>query len=184
MRNQVLAATLLIGGCASAPTVDYHLMAVGAYRDDAVPFRLTDSSIVIGTTSAMAATDDAGKLRVGPPISFDSGSVSCTPGGCPGISAMTAPVEFAEATYALIPRSRRLISTIVTPVYYPNSLRLASLGIEVKDHRLEAINTVGAIVGGFAKLAASADQASPPPPFAALELPIVIEFADARGRAR
>jgi hypothetical protein len=179
-RLGVMAATLLVGGCAAAPTVDYHLITAGAYRDDAVPFRLTDSSIVIGATAAIAASDDAGKLRVGPPISFDPGSVRCTATGCPGTTALIAPVDFTDATYALIPRSRRLVSTIVTPVYVPNSLRLASLGIEVKDHRLEAINTIGAIAGGFAKLAASENQAMDADIFAKLSLPIVIDAADAR----
>ena len=76
-----------------------------------------------------------------------------------------------------------MISTTAAPAYFPNSLRLKTLTIEAKDHRLEAINTVAAIASGAARVfAGGADLFNPDPldDTAQLVLPVVIPLAAVR----
>ena len=73
------------------------------------------------------------------------------------------------------------LSTYIAPTYWTNSLRLKTLSVEVRDHKIEAINAAGAIVAGVGKLAAGAARATSAPKAETLKLPIVIDLALLRG---
>jgi hypothetical protein len=172
----------LAAGCATAPNVRYHQLGEGARPDSWVLFRLTDSVIAIGTT----AKADAAKDGLTPPASLAPAELDCDTDGCGDVAVAVAPADFDGALYAIEPTSRHLVSTSIAPAYQPNSLRLKTLSVEAKDHRLEAINTIGAIATGAAKLGltgrSTADPtASPAKPVAKikLHLPVTIDLADA-----
>jgi hypothetical protein len=75
------------------------------------------------------------------------------------------------------------VRTLLTPTYYPNSLRLKTLAVEGVDQRKEIIDTVGAIAVGAAQLArAGAGERSADllPGERKLTLPVVIDLAEAK----
>lgn len=202
--GQVVGRGLVVGiavsalaGCAVVPTVEYHRLSERVSHDTWVPFRLTDSAIVLGAPVSKSDfdNDDSKAGDFAPPLSLSDTKVDCFAEGCGAVVALAAPVSFQGEVLAIAPKSRRLISTSLSPVYVPNSLRLKVLTIEAKDHRLEAINTVGALVVGAAKAgsgrsgggdpAASEGYSAPakPKPLASLHLPVVIDLASAKCQA-
>ncbi len=153
-------------------------MSEGGRRDNWVLFRLTDSVIVVGQPGSVEGKTAA------PPVALGVANVSCAPDACQ-IAGAAVPADFEGTLYALQPRSKDLIETRVTPSYQLNSLRLKALLIEAKDHRLEAINTVGEIAAGGSKLLRSSednlDSLAPKAPKASeLRTPFTIDLAEAR----
>jgi hypothetical protein len=192
-----LRATLagpLVGlaSCAAVPNVDYHVMGAGQAHDDWVAFRLSDSVIVVGTPPK-SAKDDADISHgdgYGPPLSLDAETVDYSAcdqdsGICIAPELRTAAVPTSDMTrvLAIVPRLRAMVSTTVAPGYYPNSLRLKTLTIEAKDHRLEAINTFAAIAAGvknFIPTLTGTSTQSAGEAIAPLHLPLTIDLAAAR----
>jgi hypothetical protein len=124
-------------------------------------------------------------------VSLSATSIACRPESCDPISFAVAPTDSVRPTLAIEPKSRRLITTSLSATYLPNSLRLRVLTIEAKDHRLEAINTVGAIASGAVALGekglsnpdpieAAKKQRAVSPSLADLKLPVTIALADAK----
>jgi hypothetical protein len=186
----LLAATVSLAGCTTVPKVDYHVMTAGPAHDDWVPFRLSDSVIVLGIP-AKSDKDDAGAEHGDgyvPPVSLDVATVDFTDcnldtGVCapPDVRIAAVPTGDTSRVLAIEPRSRQLVSTSVAPAYYPDSLRLKVLTIEAKDHKLEAINTIAAIASGVKGLAAGLGlAATQSEPVAPLRLPLTIDLAAAR----
>ncbi|TRW15250.1 hypothetical protein [Glacieibacterium frigidum] len=162
------AGVALLSGCALTPRVDYHGLADAARADNWVPYALTDTTIAIGTGEAL-----------GDKLSLARATPACDETGCePAIAAVAVPIAFDGELLALAPRSRPLISTEISPTYWPDSLRLKVLTVEAKDHTLEAITAVGTIVTGAAKLGGmrSADEDDG----VELQLPLIIDLADAK----
>jgi hypothetical protein len=189
-RSFALAGLAALAGCATVPNVDYHAMTTGTHHDSWVPFRLTDSLIVVGTRPEKPSEDASGVARgdvFAPPLSLDAATVDygacdsanvCTP---PDVRAAAIPLGDASRVLAIEPKSRQLVSTSVAPAYYPNSLRLKLLTIEAKDHKLEAISTIAAIASGAKQFTASlTGTPSALDTVAPLNLPLTIELAAAR----
>lgn len=178
MRRVVpLALALAAAGCAVTPTIDYHRLSDTPRADSWVPYRLTDTTIVIGAV-AERGLDAAGGERPGPPISLTVGSTVCNDSVCaPALAAVAAPIDDETEVLALAPRNRHLVSTYIAPTYWTNSLRLKTLSVEVRDHKIEAINAAGAIVTGVGKLASGAARSPSAPKSELLKLPIVIDLA-------
>ncbi len=173
----IAAVTVSAMGCAVIPDVQYHALSAGVRSDRWVLFRLTDSVIAVGKPGQAETSGGRGKdLALAPPISLNAGQAECTAGGCGPLAAAVAPTDFEGALYGIEPKSRRLVSTEISPTYQPDSLRLKNLAVEAKDHRLEAINTIGAIAAGVTKLTAGDRKAGT----ITLNLPITIDLADAR----
>lgn len=161
------AAVALLSGCALTPRVDYHGLADAARADDWVPYALTDTTVAIGTGEPL-----------GGKISLAAAKTECAPDGCdPVIAAVAVPISFEGELLALAPRSRRLISTEISPTYYPDTLRLKTLTVEAKDHTLEAIATVGTVVSGVARLTAGVRAVDDSEE---LKLPLIIDLGDAK----
>lgn len=161
------AGVALLSGCALTPRVDYHGLADAARADDWVPYALTDTTIAIGTGEPLSDK-----------ISLARATTECAGGSCdPVIAAVAAPISFDGELLAIAPRSRRLISTEISPTYYPDTLRPKTLTVEAKDHTLEAITAVGTVVSGVARLAGgmrAVDETEE------LSLPLIIDLADAK----
>ena len=167
-----LLATLILSP--AAPRVTYHSLSAHGRGDDWVPFRLTDSSVIIG------ATDGPG-VGPGRPVSLAPATAICDASACkPEVAATAAPVDDEREVLALEPRGRWLVTTSLSPTYLPNSLRLRTLAVAVADRRLEAINTAGAIAAGGRSLlsgpgpearSASGEGANLP-----LSLPLVLDL--------
>ena len=187
-RSAALAATLplFMGGCAVVPTVDYHTLREGVRRDNWVLFRLTDSVIVVGASGRSAEMEGGKSSMSTPPVSLARETVACGPKLC-ALATTAAPTDDERAVLALEPRSKRLISTSLSATYQPNSLRLKVLTVEAKDHRLEAINTIGAIALGAAKSTTrtvsdktEGAEETEAPAATSLRVPFTIDLADAR----
>jgi hypothetical protein len=171
---------LFLTGCAATPALDIRPLTPALAADGAIPFRLTDAVIALGVEA-----DNSGSDKPAPPISFAKTYVGC-PGrgatdkkGCePAVYPVVAPAEFTAATYAITTRSQNLVETRVAPTYATNSLRLAELAVEVKDHRMEVINAIGAVAAGIA--ANQAGNVGGGPAKTVLQLPVIIDGADAR----
>ncbi len=178
--------------CAALPTVNYHTLSAEPRQGAWTPFRLTDSTVVLGAPAgvkdaAAFSPDDAKGERFVPPLSLTPGPITCTAQGCAPVAIAVAPTSFEGAVLALEPVSRRLVSTTLSPAYVENSLRLKTLTIEAKDHRVEAINTIGALAASAATIAATVRSTSNPTVFDApkpepviLHVPVTIDLADAR----
>ncbi len=72
LRPPITAVLALLGGCAAVPTVVYHQVAPGVRGDTWVPFRLTDSIVVIGAPGAAHGDDSAA-----PPVDLAHHVVYC-----------------------------------------------------------------------------------------------------------
>ena len=193
MKRAALLLALAASGCAVSPRVDYHALSDTPHLDTAVPYALTDSIIVIGAHGAAATPGQTGPAdaRGAAPVDLAAGQSVCAVTGCsPALAAVAVPVDYTGEYLAIVPRSRHLVSTSIAPTYIPNSLRLRSLAIEVKDHRLEAINAIGAVASGVVSLAAQArknedDGDTPPaPPPATLNLPLAIDLGEVKAAAQ
>ena len=153
------------------PRVAYHRFADPGRSDSWIPFRLTDTVVVIGAVGGAAA-----------PVSLDGARAICGAGDCkPALVAVAAPADDEARLLAIQPVSRGLASTHIAPTYLANSLRLKTLAIEVVDHRQELVSTLGAIVvggrslmGGGPVSARSAGGAAAAIP---LNLPLMLELA-------
>ena len=187
MRTALAGAVgcLVLAGCASIPRVDYHRLSESRHADSWVLYRLTDTTVVIGAAAKSADRPAAGAAegdRPGAPISLDESDATCANGACtPGLAAIAAPIDAAGDVFALQPRSRNLVSTAISAAYWPNSLRLKTLSVEVRDHKLEAINAIGALAVGVGKMAATGgarDQAGADADRKVLHLPIVLDLAE------
>ncbi len=173
-----LGVLALLAGCAAAPRLDYHALADRPRRDNWVAYALTDTIVTIGT-KAPPGDGKAGQ----PPISLAERPLQCDAGGGCGktLAAVAVPTDFAGEVLALEPRSRNLVSTAIAPTYVGDSLRLRKLTVEARDHRIEAINAIGAIAVGTAKLVGgdrSGGQATAAPP--TLYLPVLLTLAQAK----
>ena len=185
----VWGMALLTSGCAIVPRVDYHTLSDGTRRDRWVLFRLTESVIAVGAPGR-AVVDAAGKtIGPGQPLSLGMENIRCDAEGCAApLAAAVAPADYEPSLYALDPRSRNLVETTLTATYNHESLRLKVLTVEAKDHRLEAINTIGAIATGISKETATRSSidrtetlgAGAKPAQATLHVPFVIDLAEAR----
>lgn len=167
----MLAAALLLAGCTAAPQVDYHLLSDRPRSDRWIPYELTDTRIAIGLA--------AEKL----PIDLTPQTITCTANACTvdhapvRLVAFGSPISFTGEILAIDPRSRHFVETALSPAYFDGSLRLRTLDVEVRDHRLEAINTIGAIVSGAAKIAGGGMAMAGESMGLDLDLPIVIDLA-------
>ncbi|NIJ06685.1 hypothetical protein FHS31_000267 [Sphingomonas vulcanisoli] len=173
-RCAILSFSLLLAGCAVTPQVNYHLLSDRPRSDKWIPYQLTDTSIAIGIASDKTPVDLAPttiQCKLGGRCRDENGSVR--------VGALGSPIPFSGAIFAIEPISRHFVETSITPSYFDNSLRLKSLDVEVRDHRLEAINTIGAIAVGAAKLAAGETQGTSTDALA-LNLPIVIDLKDVK----
>lgn len=148
--------TLLAAGCAAVvPSVDYRPLAADP-AGGGVPYQLTGTLIVVGAARLPSAEEPA-------PLALAPSRAFCSARGCfadaeqtvpIALAAVAVPVADAGRILAVHARDRRFVKTALSPTYFANSLRLRTLTVEATDHRLEAINTVGTIVAGLAKLAA------------------------------
>lgn len=193
MRHMVLAATALLAGCAKvAPNVDYAPLNE-AMADPGVPYQLTTTRIVIGIASdpkpLTGGADDVPR----PPVSLAPASVTCTGERCvdsdgkpASLAIVAVPMPDRDTgLLALRPRARRFVSTTIAPTYFPNTLRLMTLTVEAKDHRMEVIKTLGVIARGAAKLAGVAVQgANRLGTPVRLDLPVAIDLADTMSARR
>ena len=115
------------------------------------------------------------------PVDLTRTTVRCPHLVCEPIAAAAVPVDFSDALFAIAPQSRHLVSTTAAPAYYPNSLRLKTLTVAAKDHRLEAINAIATLAAGAADLAKDGmNLSNGDPTIAQLELPVTIALADLR----
>ena len=189
MRPAVMFALLMVSGCAATPSVRFHALGpasagVSPDRDSWIPFRLTDSTIVIGAAQAPPAMSDP--VAIASPIKLERLIVGCPidPPGCEGVAAMVAPIDDADAVYAIEARSKNFVSTRIAPTYVHDSLRLVELAVEVKDHRLEVIKTIGALVsGGAALIGGGRNENQGAAVGAELALPVAIDLDAARAPA-
>lgn len=113
------------------------------------------------------------------PIKLNPVVLQCTAEGCVGesVGAAAVAIPYEGVTLAIEPHQRKFQTTFLAPTYYPNSLRLASLSIDVKDSREEAIDTLSAVIAGGASASKSLFRSLAPTP---LKLPVVIDLADAK----
>ncbi len=184
-RTVVVALALAVAGCAAAPRVDYHALSDTPRTDAAVTYALTDSIIVIGANGPPAPPASHESVV---PVDLTAKSAVCTAGGCePGLSAVATPTDFTGEYLAIVPRSRHFVSTVLSPTYVDNSLRLKTLTIEVKDHRVQVINAFGAVASGLIGIASGRAvggenqvKVAAAPIQAPIALPIVIDLAAAR----
>jgi hypothetical protein len=189
MRQTAILALLMVSGCAATPSVRFHALGPASTdaapdRDNWIPFRLTDSTIVLGAAQAPPAMSDP--VAIASPIGLERLVVTCQiDTGCDGnVAAMVAPIDDADAVYAIEPRSKNFVSTRIAPTYVRDSLRLVELAVEVKDHRLEVIKTIGALVsGGAALIGGGGAENQGKAAGAELALPVVIDLDAARAPA-
>ncbi len=171
--------TLVLAGCAVTPNVVYHRLSDAHRGDGWVPYRMTDTTVVIGKVAEKGGLGPAEGDRPSQPVQLDASDVSCDGVACRALAAVAAPIDDESEVLAIEPRSRRLVSTSISPTYWPNSLRLKTLSIEVRDHKIEALTTLGAIAAGVGKMAATggarSDGAGAEP--GPLHLPIVLDLA-------
>ena len=171
---RALLPALLLAGCATvAPRVDYRVQTAAA-PDGAVPYQLTDTSLVIGV-----ATDAKAESPISlEPVTAQCDAKGCTVAGKPvRLAVVAAPVAFAGQVLTLTPRARRFVSTTIAPVYYPDSLRLRVLTVEAKDHRVEFITAVGTTVRALAGVAKDVGFGAPVvPKVANLSLPVIVDL--------
>lgn len=179
--SPAFAAILLLASCAVAPAVNYRLLSERPQGDDWAPYQLTDTTILVGVVGGAPA------LRADPQIvGLTPVEVSCSASGCDKatVGAVAAPIPFQGETFGIEPRRSRFVRTILTPTYYPNSLRLKTLAIEGHDQRKEIIDTVGALAVGAAQLARGGGERSGSlPGYRTLNLPVVIDLAAAKETA-
>jgi hypothetical protein len=155
-RLTILGALALLGACASPPRVVYHTLHDGRRADNWVLYRLTDTTIVVGVPAAKDGLTPAEGSRPSQPLSLEAATAKCESGVCtPAPVAVAAPIDDDGKILALAPKTRDLVTTYLAPTYWPNSLRLKLLSIEVHDHKLEAIAAVGSIAAGVGKMAAT-----------------------------
>ncbi|KPF79373.1 hypothetical protein IP88_02035 [alpha proteobacterium AAP81b] len=166
---------LLVAGCTATPAVSLHPLSPALAGRGAIPFRLADSVIALGVPP------ESGDNKAAPSIDLQNATVRCPARGggeCSAaeVASVVTPADFAGATYAIETRARRFVETRLAPTYMPNSLRLAELAVEIKDHRLEVINAIGTAAAGFASQSGNVPDAVGP----TLSLPLTIDGADAR----
>lgn len=197
----LLAVTL--AGCAASPSVELLPLQPELAATGAIPFRLTDSVIALGVPASTDAAVTTAGASLQPPLSLDEQTLECrfglaglAPPVCGSrVVPLVAPVEFADATYAVQPKARRFVETRLAASYVPNSLRLAELAVAVKDHRVEVINAIGTLAAAAAGAPVASDQRGgddaddtekpkpPPEQMAKLVLPVIIEAEDLRDPA-
>lgn len=207
-RTAILLLAVTLAGCAASPSVELLPLQPELAATGAIPFRLTDSVIALGVPASTDAAVTTAGASLQPPLSLDEQTLECRfgseglgPAACGSrVVPLVAPIEFAEATYAVRPQSRSFVETRLAASYVPNSLRLAELAVAVKDHRVEVINAIGTLAAAAAGApvptnqrggADDADDAekdankSKPPPekMAMLVLPVIIEAEDLRDPA-
>ena len=190
MTRLALLTLAVIAGCATPPPhVDYRRLSDRPAGDGGVPFQLTDTRLVVG----LVPPDPANASDPVPPVSLDPVTVDCDIAGCymPGtrgvsrkplrLAIAAVPIPFAGTIMTIDPRRRGLVTTALAPTYYANSLRLKTLSVEVRDHRVEAINAVGGIVRGIVSAAGQAGMSNDEGVAAtvALRLPVVVDLRDA-----
>ena len=183
MAPLVLAA--LLAGCAATPSVDFHRLGAAPHPDGWTLFQLTDTVIVVGSP---AGVSDSGKADgLSPPVSLSESLQDCTAKGCGRLAVVAAPISADREVLAIEPRTRHLVSASLSATYLPNSLRLKVLTVEAKDHRLEAINTIGALIKGGEALVTERSSGDitvqgPTKPVASaqLALPVILDLAEAR----
>jgi hypothetical protein len=150
----ILGLTALLAGCAATPRVVYHSLDESRRADNWVPYRLTDTTVVVGGPAREGLAPAEGS-RPSEPLSLEPVMVTCASGACtPTPVAVAAPIDAEGKILALAPKARDFVSTSLAPTYWPNSLRLKMLSIEVRDHKLEAIAAAGSIAAGIGKMAA------------------------------
>lgn len=173
-----LLLTALLAGCAAVPSVDFHRLAAGSHPDTWTLFQLTDTVMVVGSPTGVS---DSGKADgLSPPVSLSDSSMDCTDKGCGRLAVVAVPISSDRELLAIEPRTRHLVSTSLSATYLPNSLRLKVLSIEAKDHRLEAINTLGALIKGGEALATARSSGDATATRHRLVLPVILDLADAR----
>lgn len=121
------------------------------------------------------------------PITLDGAHLTCTVDGCSDKAVAAAAVGFPYegVTLAIEPERHNFMRTSIAPAYFPRSLRLKLLTIEVKDQRKELIDTVGAAAVGVARITQPAvgarsglpGEAEPPK---TLNLPVTFDLATAK----
>ncbi len=113
------------------------------------------------------------------PIKLNAVTLQCTAEGCVGesVGAAAVAIPYEGVTLAIEPHQRHFETTFLAPTYYPNSLRIATLSIDVKDSREEAVDTLSAVIAGGASASKSLFRSLAPTP---LKLPVVIDLADAK----
>jgi hypothetical protein len=113
------------------------------------------------------------------PIKLNPVVLQCTAEGCVGqsVGAAAVAIPYEGVTLAIEPHQRDFQHTFLAPTYYPNSLRLWTLTLDVKDSRQEAVDTLSAVISGAAKASQSMFRSLAPTP---LKLPVVIDLADAK----
>jgi hypothetical protein len=113
------------------------------------------------------------------PIKLNPVTLQCTAEGCVGqsVGAAAVAIPYEGVTLAIEPHQRDFQHTFLAPTYYPNSLRLWTLTLDVKDSREEAVDTLSAVISGAAKASQSMFRSLAPTP---LKLPVVIDLADAK----
>jgi hypothetical protein len=182
IRNLTIVGGLaLLAGCASPPRVVYHTLDEPRHADNWVPYRLTDTTIVVGGPAAKDGVAQADGSRPGQPMSLEAVTAKCSAGACaPTPVAVAVPIDADGKILALSPQSHNLVTTYLAPTYWPNSLRLKVLSIEVHDHKLEAIAAAGSIAAGLGKMAATGvgrDAKTVDPDPRDLALPVVLDLA-------
>ena len=195
VRIAALLALLPLAACTVVPNVTYHRLSDRPRSDSWVPYRLTDTSIAIGLAGDKVPVD----LSRSAVICTSRGCKRCPDSGC-GIdkasiaaranqpyvtlAAIGTPIDDDREVLAIEPKSRNLVSTHLAPTYYPGSLRLKALDVEAKDHKMEIINTLGAIATGAVGLVADESRAGEKEEQGVeLDLPILIDLPLARKAA-
>jgi hypothetical protein len=177
----ILPALALVAGCAATPRVAYHSLDETRRADNWVSYRLTDTTVVVGGPAAKDGLAAAEGSRPSQPLSLEAVTGKCASGACtPTPVAVAAPIDADGKILALAPQSRDFVTISLAPTYWPNSLRLKMLSIEVRDHKLEAIAAAGAIVAGVGQMAASGiarDSKTVDPDARELALPVVLDLA-------
>jgi hypothetical protein len=134
-----------------------------------------------------AVTDAAGQSPLMQPVSraelwpikLNPVTLQCTAEGCVGesVGAAAVAIPYEGVTLAIEPHQRDFQHTFLAPTYYPNSLRLWTLTLDVKDSREEAVDTLSAVISGAASASRTLFRSLAPTP---LKLPVVIDLADAK----
>ncbi|WP_413674379.1 hypothetical protein ACEN9H_08450 [Massilia cellulosiltytica] len=142
MRSQamVLMCVLVLAGCA-APKVQYELNPTG--KVTAPRFQRADSLITFAYPTKQGAVG----------LTTDPSTVQIT----------SVPVEYTAETWSIAGTrawSNWGVSTLLQVTHRPNTLLLQEVGSQVIDKRVEALDTIGKIIGsGIAIMAAGAQPA-------------------------
>lgn len=183
----VLAAVLMVSGCAIYPKVTY-LSLPNKDADGAIKYYLQGSLVTLAVAGAQESQEQNGsgqnkKKSVNTEFLKTKASISDVKEiGQKDVRAIVTATESRKHFYAIKPHESVWSKTIVSVSYIDNTRLIKSIGTSFEDNRIKVIESAGAIITSllpmFGVLSKAPEIKIYPSKKEALNLPVVIDLTE------